>query len=60
MSEIIKISVNLKLVPAILYPGFFFNYFRKKQQQLYVLSIPSCMYLYRVKTSETECLKNGN
>ena len=36
MSETIKISVDLKLVPAVLHSGLFFIHFReKKQQQLY-------------------------
>ena len=30
MSELLKISVDLKLVPAISYPGLFFTHFCKK------------------------------
>ena len=38
MSETIKISVDLKLVPAVLHSGLFFIHFREKKNNNYTSS----------------------
>ena len=49
MGEIIKISVDLKLIPSILYSG------------LHLYIVFHVVYIpYKVKTSEIGWLKNGN
>ena len=54
-----KISVDLNLVQAILYSGLFFIHFRKKNNYMFSAFHLVCI-LYKAKTSEMECLENGN
>ena len=55
MSQI-KISVHFKLVPAILFSGFFLFIFENETTSSVFHFV--CI-LYKLKTSEMECLKNG-
>ena len=57
MSQIIRISVDLKLVPYILYSGLFLFIFVKKNSIYTASAFHLVCIFYKVKTSKMEYLK---